>query len=190
MRKTIQKAVLFFFAFMLITMLGAAEKASAKDITIKKTGYVADSMNGVDAIYRPGGNDGSNATYSCAAFVKKYYKEYYGKTVSNLFASATPAVAGSDYVVKVKEPAAGDIVREKLSGGSTHWSIVKEITEDGEVIVIEQNFKWRVGGTTYARVNRAIDTDRVVFFRLNSENKALNTAEKEMKDAVEAAKIQ
>ena len=149
-----------------------------ENIQITKEGMVADSLNGVDAIYRKGGLDGSNATYSCAAYVKKYYNKVYGVVPYNLFKNSIPLVA-NDKFVKVSKPQVGDIVAEWQ--GSSHWSIVKEVLED-KVVVIEQNFKWSSGGNYYTRVNRTVSNDKAVFFRLESQLKEDTPASKEEKE--------
>ena len=78
-------------------------------LTITKEGFVADSFQGVDALYRKGRSDGSSTTYSCAAYIKKFYKEIYGVSVNNLFAGATPRSSKGTFKL-VKTPEAGDIV--------------------------------------------------------------------------------
>jgi len=182
MLKKHTKAYVFFLLAALLTLLPAfSASAKTKDIVITKTNFVLDTFNGVDALYRPGSGDGSNATYSCAAYVKKYYKSVYGVTVNNLFGSGTPNVEGSDYVVKVKKAQPGDIVCERTDHGTYHWSIVKEVYSDGSFLVIEQNYKWTSGGTTYARTGRVLDPDDVRLYRLHSEI----VAAKEQNDEVE-----
>jgi hypothetical protein len=142
-------------------------------VTVTKEGQVVDSFNGVKALYRPGGSDGSDATYSCAALVKKYYQKMYGVTPYNLLTNATPTVDGSDQFVEVSKPAVGDIVRcTNSSGVSSHWAIVQAVT-DSEVILLEQNWKWQDNGVTYAKADRNLDKDssKLHYFRLESQNK-------------------
>lgn len=134
-------------------------------LAVTKEGFVADTFNGVDAIYRPGGNDGSNATYSCAAFIKKYYLTVYHTNVNNLFSGRTPNAIGSDSFVKVNTPRIGDI-----AFSNTHWAIVKAVNEDGTVTLIEQNWKWQQGGQTVTKINRVVKNSSLTFFRLQSLN--------------------
>lgn len=129
-----------------------------KTITITKTGFVADSFNGVDAIYRPGGNDGSSATYSCAAFIKKYYKKMYDVSVYNLFGGNTPKTYEGEKITSVKSPKAGDIAYK-----NGHWAIVKKVNDNDTVTLIEQNWKW---GGNQCKVNRTVDTTSLKYFRL------------------------
>ena len=42
-------------------------------VTITKEMQVVDSFHGVDAVYHPNAADGTDTTYSCAAYVKRYY---------------------------------------------------------------------------------------------------------------------
>lgn len=143
-----------------------------KVLTVSKTSFVSDTLNGVSALYRPGRSDGTNATYSCAAFIKRYYKEVYGIGVNNLLYKRTPNAIGSDTFIKVTKPQIGDIVSETTSHSTTHWSIVKSVDEN-RVTVIEQNWKWQQGGKTYTRVNRSVKNSSVTFYRLKSVNDSL-----------------
>ena len=126
----------------------------------------ADSLNGVSAIYRSGvssSTDGTNATYSCAAFIKKYYSKIYGLELNNMYPGAVPNVVNSDdYFVSVKKPKVGDIV--SLPG---HWALVKAV-EGNQVILIEQNYKWSQGGSYFCRINRRIAKSSATYYRLHS----------------------
>lgn len=126
----------------------------------------ADSLNGVSAIYRSGvssSTDGTNATYSCAAFIKKYYSKIYGLELNNMYPGAVPNVVNSDdYFVSVKKPKVGDIV--SLPG---HWALVKAV-EGNQVILIEQNYKWSQGGSYFCRINRRIAKSGATYYRLHS----------------------
>ena len=142
-------------------------------ITVKAKAQVVDSFNGVDAIYRPGSSDGSNKTYSCAALVKKYYKKVYGVVPYNLNTGCKPQVSGDSFV-KVKSPKVGDIVRcSNSSGRSSHWAIVQKVTKT-KVVLLEQNWKWRSGGKTYAKSDRSISktSSSLHFYRLKSQTKS------------------
>ena len=134
-------------------------------LTITKEGFVADSFNGVDALYRKGRNDGSNSTYSCAAYIKRYYSQVHGVTVGNLFSGATPSASKGTFK-SVKTPQAGDIVACRSTGGSNHWAIVKQVNDDNTVTLIEQNWKWIQGGQTVCKTNRTISISSGKFYRL------------------------
>ena len=110
-------------------------------ITIKGSNFVADTLNGVKALYRTGGNDGSNATYSCAAYIKRYYKEEFGVSVNNLFGGRTPNSSKGTFR-SVKKPQVGDVVACSSTSGSNHWAVVKKINNNNTVTLIEQNWKW------------------------------------------------
>ena len=186
-----KKAVMFLMALMITAGGFAPAKASAEtDVVIREKMQVTDTLNGVDTWYRPGGNDGSDTTYSCAAYVKRYYKEVYGIELRGMIGQVIPPVTNSsDYLEKVDEPQTGDIIREKTLHGTTHWAVVKEVTEDGEVIAIEQNWKFRRSGSTVARVDRVMDDSRCTYLRLHSVNVEVQESLEEIRDAIEAAHI-
>lgn len=135
-----------------------------KIITIKGTKFVADTFHGVKALYRTGGNDGSNATYSCAAFVKRYYSQVYGVSVNNLLAGCTP-ISSKGTIRRVSSPKEGDIVAT-TSGSGNHWAIVKNVNNNGTITLIEQNWKWQQGGKTVAKVNRKVKASACKIYRL------------------------
>lgn len=145
-------------------------------VTVTKTGQVVDSFNGVNAIYRPGKSDGSSATYSCAALVKKYYQKMYGVTPYNLLPGCTPTVSGDSFV-EVSSPEVGDIVRCTNSAGvSSHWAVIQGVTSS-QVILLEQNWKWQDGGVTYAKADRSLakNSSSLHYFRLKSKKSAAKT---------------
>ena len=192
MRDWMKRAVMFVMALVITAGLAAPAKASAEtDVTITESMQVTDTLNGVDTWYRPGGNDGSDKTYCCAAYVKRYYEEIYGITLRGMIGQVVPNVTNSsDYLVETEEPQTGDIIRERTLHGTTHWAIVKEVTEDGEVIAIEQNWKFRRGGSTVARVDRVMDEERCEYFRLHSVDLEVQESQAEILDAINAAIIQ
>lgn len=144
-----------------------SEKVNYKEeiLTITKEKFVADSLNGVSALYRKGGNDGSNSTYSCAAFIKRYYKEVHGVTVMNLFGGRTPSSSEGKFK-SVKKPQVGDIVACSSTSGSSHWALVKKVNDNNTVTLIEQNWKWSQGGQTVCKINRTISISSARFYRL------------------------
>lgn len=133
-------------------------------VTVKGSKFVTDTFHGVKALYRIGGNDGSNATYSCAAYVKRYYAEVYNVTVCNLFAGCTPLSSKGSFR-KVSSPKEGDIAATS-SGSGNHWAIVKNVNDNGTITLIEQNWKWQQDGKTVARVNRTIKAGDCKIYRL------------------------
>ena len=149
-----------------------ANAATGQMITITATGQVVDSFNGVDSLYRPGSGDGSDSTYGCHAYVIRYYKSVYGKTVYNLFHAQTPMAYG-DTFVKVTNPQPGDICAQ-IKSSSNHWSIVKSVSGT-TVSVIDQNNKWVANGVTYAYKDFSYDVSEVVFYRLASIESGVNS---------------
>lgn len=158
MKKTCKRLLCFFVVMLLITTVmqpyaGHAEaKVTTKRLTqqsiriFKSSKQTVDTLNGVNAYYRKGPNDGSNKFYSCAAFVKRYYKQVYGMNVYNLLRNRTPLAEGDSFK-RVKTPRVGDIVAMNTNHGTTHWAIVKSISGNGSIItLIEQNWKWSQGG--------------------------------------------
>ena len=179
MKNKIKRLSLFFIAVAIIATIVVPERNSTyaatgyiqKKITIYKSAkQVVDSFNGVHAYYRKGGNDGSNSFYSCAAFVKRYYKTVYHRDVNNLLHNRTPLAKGDSFV-KVTSPQVGDIVATNTNHGTTHWAIAKSINEDGTITLIEQNWKWRQGGGTKSVLNRKIKVSRARYYRLKSETR-------------------
>lgn len=140
------------------------EDLEERIVTIKGSKFVTDTFHGVKTLYRTGGNDGSNATYSCAAYVKRYYSEVYGVEVYNLLAGCTP-IATKGTIRKVASPKEGDIVATS-SGSGNHWAIVKNVSDDGTVTLIEQNWKWQQDGKTVAKVNRKVKASACKIYRL------------------------
>lgn len=183
MKKICKRLLFFLVAILMVTtvMQPYAGYAKAKITTkslkqqsiriIKSSKQTVDTLNGVKAYYRKGSNDGSNSFYSCAAFVKRYYKKVYGVNVNNLLYNRTPHAEGDSFE-KVKNPRVGDIVAMNTGHGTTHWAIAKSISEDGSsIVLIEQNWKWTQGGSTISIKNRKVKTSKVRLYRLKSQKK-------------------
>lgn len=133
-----------------------------KTLTVTKSKFVADTFNGVQALYRPGGNDGTSSTYSCAAYVKRYYSQVHKTNVYNLNTGCTPLASNGKKFQKVSAPKEGDIMR--FTG---HWAIVKKVNPSSKtVVLIEQNWKWNQGGSTLCKINRSVGWQSGSFFRL------------------------
>lgn len=183
MKSTQKRLFLFFIAAAIIATIvvpsGITTNASSiyksRQIRVTKSArQVVDKFNGVKAYYRKGKNDGSNKFYSCAAYVKRYYKKVYGKNVSNLLYNRTPITSG-DCFVRVSKPHVGDIVAMNTNHGTTHWAIAKKINANGSVTLIEQNWKWTQSSSTQCVVNRTVRSSNVRFYRLKSEAKVKTT---------------
>lgn len=160
-------SLIMVFALMMPAMPGKA--ATGTMITITADGQVVDTLNGVSSIYRPGGSDGTDSTYSCAAFIWKYYQAVYGVIVYNLWYNQIP-LAYNNTFVQVAVPQVGDICAQvKPASLSNHWSIVKAVdTVAGTVTVIDQNNKWYSNGVTYAWSNYTYGCSEVKFYRLST----------------------
>lgn len=143
----------------------AAANLKTQIITIKGSNFVVDQLDGVKALYRTGRNDGSDSTYSCAAYIKRYYKQEVGVTVNNLFKGRTPNSSKGSFR-SVTKPQVGDIVACSSTSGSNHWAIVKKINSNKTVTLIEQNWKWSQGGQTLCKVNRTISIPSGKYYRL------------------------
>ncbi len=143
----------------IMSSVSAASSSSLSQTKVKitKSPQTVDTLNGVAAKYIPGTGNSNTGTYCCAQYVKNYYKKVYGVTVSNLTTGKTPAVntgkiknVTSSHSYKV-----GDIFYQTNSSGSGHWAIVKAVSGN-TIYLIEQNWKWKSGSTTYAYKNRKI----------------------------------
>ena len=170
----------FMLAFMVTfnlcgTLFKNVEAASGTQIKITKNKQIVDTYNGVSAYYRPGVGDGADETYGCFAYVVRYYKAIYGKTVYNLFHKCTPLTYGDSFKV-VSKPKVGDICAQ-IKANTNHWSIVRKVSGD-KVTVIDQNNKWVVGDSTYAYKNYTYDVSEVTFYRLASVIDGTATTEK------------
>jgi hypothetical protein len=145
---------MLFIDYDLSTALAAQKNGMM--VTVTQAGQVLDSITyqgiTVDAIYTNEAHSGSDPTYSCAAFVKKFYKSVYGIGVYNLnSSSSTPLIyenKGSFLVTDT--PQVGDIVRDNQR---THWAIVKEISED-TITIIQQNYQSGVTAWVGCSVDR------------------------------------
>lgn len=114
-----------------------------------------DTFNGVPAYYKIG-NHNSDATYSCAAYVKRYYSTIFGVGVSNLLAKKTPLCDRSGYelrAVDARSAKPGDVGYHTNSSGGGHWFIIKSVDGNG-LTVIEQNYK--TASATSVTINRVV----------------------------------
>ena len=121
----------------------SASMKSGDMITLTQDGQVIDSIvyNGitVEALYTNVSYASNDTTYSCAAFVKKFYESVYGVKVYNLLSpSSIPLIydnAGS--FIETSNPKKGDIIRDNTR---THWAIVKSISGN-TITVIQQSYR-------------------------------------------------
>ena len=141
-------------------------------VNITGAGQVVDSItvNGktVQALYAPRNsvaNYDGNETYSCAAFVKRFYSEVFGIGINNLYPGNTPNIySGSGQFSKTSSPKVGDI-----AANSGHWAIVKAVNGNS-VTLIEQN-AWNTAYTA-AMVGRILTSESSYWFWRWSGNNA------------------
>jgi hypothetical protein len=141
------------------------ETVSLTAVQLTSNGQVVDTLNGVNAIYKKDDNAPGDATYSCAAFVARYYRDTTRNVVmTGLFDGATPVVNWGTIERVTGAPHVGDIVR--FSYG--HWALVKSVS-GSNVTLIEQNWKWSdATGKVFAAKNRVIRVTDQVLFRWKS----------------------
>ena len=176
--------VMLSVAFVMALCIGATNEVFAAggidwgtSVKITQSGQVVDSItvNGkkVNAVYAPKwsvGNYDGDATYCCAAFVKKFYKNVYGVDVWNLYPGNVPAVSVGSFS-KTASPKVGDI-----AANSGHWAIVKAVS-DGKVTIIEQN-AWD-NAKTCAKVGRVLYQDSGYwYYRWSGNGAATNKSAK------------
>lgn len=112
------------------------------------------TVNGVtvEALYRPYDSSvDTDATYSCAAFVKRFYSQVYGQNVYGLNDIYSTPLVDSGSFAETSSPQVGDIIRDNYS---VHWAIVKAVSGN-TVTVIQQN-AWD-GSYTQAWVGATIE---------------------------------
>lgn len=156
--KNLKRTMMLGVIFTLFFTLYVQAALSQEQVLIEREMQVVDTFNGVPSYYTPANNSDGDTTYSCAAFVKRYYKQIYGIDVYNLLSGCVPQTnSGSFSVASVPEP--GDI-------GYTpgHWFILKEINSDGTYTIIEQNWKWSSNGKVYTYRNRHVSRASVTVY--------------------------
>lgn len=134
------------------------------------------TVNGVtvEARYRPYDvSVNTDTTYSCAAFVKRFYNQVYGREVSGLLSVDSVPVIDSGSFYQTDSPKAGDVIRDNVS---VHWAIVKSVEGD-TVTVIQQN-AWD-GSYTKAWVGATIQKgdSRYTFFTWSGDHSQNTTAQ-------------
>jgi len=157
-----------------VILLGFSLPASAAETILDVTylpitgdGFVADTFNGVDAMYNLTGD-----TLYCAELVIRYYKVVYG--IDIILAGENISVQNNAdyYFEKTDTPAPGDIMygsAEARGKDSNHWAIVKAV-DDASVTCFEQNWRWN----DQAGINRRIPlpNDCYEFFTLKAKTGA------------------
>lgn len=190
MKKFLKISILLL---LLIPMIWTTVYAQT-GVKITYAGQIVDSItfNGVtvNAIYAPRAsvkNYPGDTTYSCAAFVKKFYKQVYGVEVYNLLrAGGGPLVSGGKGgFSKVSSPQIGDVVHY-LTSTTTHWCIVKSVSSDKkQVTVIEQN-GWNDANYISARVGKTynVGDSTVTFYRYSNTSTSNGSSVSQTPNAV------
>lgn len=158
MKKRLLSTVFLFVILLCLLPTNALAASTTTWVEITQTGQVVDSITfqgkTINAIYAPYMTFGSvtyedgtigyyyngHQTYCCAAFVKRFYQEVYGVSVTNLLVGGTPTSTSASFQ-KTTTPVVGDIVSFSNSQGKygSHWAIVKTVNSDETVTLIEQN---------------------------------------------------
>jgi len=164
MRKKIISLSFCAFFILSFSLLYAAQS----NVEITKSMQVVDTLDKVDALYRPGTveNDQSDSTYKCAAYPIKYFKSQYGVNLSGLGLNGTPSVSSGKISV-VTTPQKGDLA---FWASSPHSAIVKSVS-GSKATLIEQNWKYLSNGKWYATINREVSTTAsgLKFYRWSSK---------------------
>ena len=141
--KKLVSLFLFFVIFAAAVSALAAEKddfVSTEYVQIVGNNHIVDEMTGVPAYYNQ-----YDRYWQCLEYIKRYYKEIFGTSISVNNTSAY-VIQGEGAFEIAETPRPGDVVYwpsylRRVNYG--HVAIVKEYT-DGVITLIEQN--WRYNG--------------------------------------------
>lgn len=134
--------------------------AGAATVKIKGTNHAVDTFCGVPAYYDQAATI-STSKWQCTEYVRRFYRDAYGLSVSALLGPPSMLTAGYQLQL-TKTPKPGDIFfSPALRRGKTtnHWAIVKSYS-DGYVTLIEQNHRYNGKASvnrTMAIPNKAVD---------------------------------
>ena len=154
-----------------VILLGVSLPASAAETILDITyvpivgeGFVADTLNGVDALYNQDG-----PTIYCVELLVRYYKEVYGIDISCDDSGVSVKNNDNYYFEQTDTPKTGDIMYGAAAARGkdyNHWAIVKSADAD-TVTCFEQNWGWN----GQAGVNRRIPfpNDCYVFYTLKAK---------------------
>lgn len=118
-------------------IFAADETLDITFIPITGDGFVADTMDGVDAIYNLDGGP------LCSDLIERYYKAIYGVQVQ---LGGAPIVTGGDgWFEEVAVPQHGDVLyaSAEARGSCSHYALCRSVDLDaGTVTLFEQNWSW------------------------------------------------
>ena len=149
-------------------------------VRVKYDGQVLESITvdgvTVNAIYKAGTKYedlAEDPTYSCAAFVKRFYSKVYGMQVYNFYENSTPRASGVTFV-PTRSPKVGDIVRDNQK---IHWAVVKAVNGN-TVTIAHQNYSYTSGGVTYGKIGCTLNKNdsRYTFFTCNLNTKPVTVS--------------
>ncbi len=172
-QKSRQLIILALTLCLVFTSTSSALAAS--EVKFGNTQMTVDTFNGVPAYYMIG-NHNEDDTYSCAAYVDRYYKAIYGVDPYNMCTGCTPLTDtkgysfGRVYEGNVKP---GDIGYQENSKGKGHWFIIKSVNGKS-MTIIEQNWKYDGCKCTKDRVVTFGATKGLKVFRLYKDGKDAN----------------
>ena len=156
MSKWFKRVLTVLLVFLLvggaIPMQTHAAYSRGWGVSVTYAGQAVDSIafsgKTINAIYRSyTGTNGSDSTYSCAAFVSKFYSEAFGVTVTNMWKNTSTPNVSSGSFSQTRSPMVGDIVRYN---SGVHWAVVKEV--NGNVCTIIHQNGWYDTARTQASV--------------------------------------
>lgn len=182
MRQNVQKWKSLILGITAAIIISAPVFGQTEWVTLEgEEDIVLESFHGVDAVYTTKENAANDPVYSCAAYIKKYYKELYGLTVYNLMDDGPPLVQEAGYeFYETDTPHPGDIVFWPTSKNkNNHSAIIRKVEEDS-LTLIEQNYK---SGLTAAK-GREIDypSSEYVVYHLERDGKDVSFDEPKQED--------
>ena len=158
------------FALCVSCLAGAAmaadESLHTDYVPITEDGFVADSMDGVDAIYNL-----TIASPDCLNYVQRYYRERYGLEIQATGHDIWITNSNAYYFAPTSDPQPGDIgyaSAAERGKGNGHYVLCKSVDEAaGTITLIEQNWIWN----GQAGVDRTIgDNSCYTFYTLTSND--------------------
>lgn len=141
---------LLILASLVVPVSAAEGTISCTYVPITGDGFVADTMNGVEARYNLYG-----PTLYCVELVVRYYAEVYGLEIR--CSDGGPAVLNNDdlYFEETTNPQPGDVMFGSAAArgkGYNHWALVKS-NNGSSLTLFEQNWRWN----GQAGINREIE---------------------------------
>ncbi|MDD3165533.1 MAG: hypothetical protein PHS97_06725 [Oscillospiraceae bacterium] len=131
-------------AVLCSTATAAGESLALTYEKITQDGFVADSLNGVDAMYNLYG-----PTLYCVDLVSRYYEQVYGMEIqfhANPYVKVDGAASSEYWLEETEVPKTGDILYGSAGArgrGYNHWALVKSYDPaTGVITVFEQNWRW------------------------------------------------